>query len=485
MRLSRRVVICSCVVLLATMGCASVDPSADYEQAVTRISEATGRTSMYRPDHDAAIEARVDSLLCGGLTADEAVEVAILNNPRLQATWMNIGMARADFVQAGLLSNPSLGGSLRFPSGGGLANFEAAIAQNIADLWRIPARKRAAGADLEQTILNLARQAADLTADARIAYYRAVGATELHQVAHENLTIARQLLELAVGRQEAGAGTELDVNLSQGEVLEAELAVEAARLDLDESRRTLARLLGLAFDPQTLGLVDELPTAFDGHFEAERVIEHARQKRLDIRAAERAVAAAEAGLREERVRVWPLAELGVSAERGERKSLSSSDEGTDFVIGPTWELELPLFDQNQAQIAKAEFAHEQARRELESVGREATQDVRGACDRLATAWSIARLYADRSIPLARRSLELSREAYNAGRASFPAVLEAQRFYLDTRRRSIEALAEAAVRIPELERAAASPLSELREILRELPGSRSSSRPAQTTMEAKP
>jgi len=454
------------------IGCVSVDPTMDYELARQNVARATGHESMYLPGQRDAVNDRVESLLSNGLTAEQAVQVALLNNPDLQAAWMNLGMARADFVQAGLLSNPSLGGSLRFPSGGGLANLELAIAQNIADLWRIPARQRTDQAVIEREILRFARQAADLTADTQVAYYRTVGATELQEVAKENLAIAEQLLELAIGRQSAGAGAELEVNLSRSTVLEARLAVESARLAAAEQKRTLAKLLGISSDPETLVLVEKLPDLRDFRLQVDRVIEHAQQTRLDVRAADLAVTQAESELKAEYLEVWPTLELGVDMERGERKS--GQDEGADFGIGPGWNLELPIFDQNQAQIAKAGYALEQARKQLESLRRSATLEVRGACDRLTTAWSIAGLYRDQFIPLASKNLELSRDSYNAGRASFLAVLEAQRFYLDTRRRSIEALQAAAGAIPELERVTASPIAEL---LNSLAGSSAERGPA--------
>ena len=47
----------------------------------------------------------------------EAIQVCLLNNPGLQAAFLDIGMARADVVQSGLLSNPSLTALVRFPTG--------------------------------------------------------------------------------------------------------------------------------------------------------------------------------------------------------------------------------------------------------------------------------------------------------------------------------------------------------------------------------
>jgi outer membrane protein, heavy metal efflux system len=453
----------ACLAFILFSGCAAVDPRPDYQRARKQIAASTGQTITVTPDDDAAINEEVKRLATGGVTIEAAVRIALLNNAGLQAAWMDIGMARADLVQAGLLSNPSLGGSLRLPAGGGLANLEAGLAQNIADLWQIPLRQRAAQAALEQSILSLARKAADLAADTRSTYVRCLGSGQLHEVARENLAVTQQLLDLALGRQQAGAGSELDVNLSRGAVLEAELAVQSARLAADEDRRALSRLLGTDLDAGRLALSDRLPESPGAQFEVARLIARAHQSRLDLRAAEQAVAQAEARVKEESLRVFRSVQAGVALERAERQRGSGGDEPTDFIIGPSWDLELPIFDQNQAQIAKADYTRRQVVKTLDSLERMATQDVRSALDQMNTAWAVVDAYRDRFIPLAQKNLELSRESYTAGRASFLSVLEAQRFHLDTRRKAIEAARAAAATIPELERATGTPFSDLRSL----------------------
>ena len=111
--------------------CATVNPQHDYELAARHVSIATGQDAIYRPGDEHIIAEKVQSLFADGLTADEAVQVALLNNQGLQAAFMDVGMARADVVQAGLFSNPFVGISARFPDGGGLANIEARNIHNM------------------------------------------------------------------------------------------------------------------------------------------------------------------------------------------------------------------------------------------------------------------------------------------------------------------------------------------------------------------
>ncbi len=69
-------------------------------------------------------------------------------------------------------------------------------------------------------------------------------------------------------------------------------------------------------------------------------------------------------------------------------------------------------------------------------------------------------FREQSIPLAQSNLELSREAYRAGRASFLSVLEAQRFSLETRSGLVGAAQAAAIAVPELERTIGLPFAKL-------------------------
>ncbi len=90
--------------------------------AVSVVGCAATRCAPGRPQVDAELQSRVadglgpslcgetsipdDVLLDDGVTADEAVAVALWNNSAFNATLAQLGMARGDLVQAGLLRNP-------------------------------------------------------------------------------------------------------------------------------------------------------------------------------------------------------------------------------------------------------------------------------------------------------------------------------------------------------------------------------------------
>ena len=491
-RLFRRSALAHAFALIAIAGC-TVNPKPDYERANSMIQRATGQTAHYDPDADATIRARVDQLLVDGLTVDHAVQICLLNNKNLQAAWMQIGMAKSDLVQSGLLSNPTLDISLRFPAAGGLPDVDANLAQNIADLWQIAPRKKAAEHALAQTILDLARQANELASAAKTAYFQAVGAKQSVEIAQQNLDTAKQSLDLTTIRQKSGAAAEVDVNLSKAPVLDAELALSAATLDAIETRNELAKTLGLDDDPATLVLRDPLPEPPIDQLEDTALIDLAHQERLDIRSNAEVVDAAAARMKQQWRAIFPNVQLGVATERSAqkaqqgrkvladtvRKSIAagqltapeiqpSSERGhvrtvernLGIITGPSLNITIPAFDQNQAQIAKAVFAYRQAVKAYEAADLALTQDVRTIAARARTAWSVARFYREQSIPLAQRNLDLSLQTYRAGQATLLQVLELQRFVLETRSKYVQAQREAAARMADLERTIGLPLNKI-------------------------
>ncbi|NOX59956.1 MAG: TolC family protein [Planctomycetes bacterium] len=472
-------------VLSVMGGCAKVDPLIDFEQVEQRVIDATGQARVYQPADDALVAETVEGLLENGLTAGEAVEICLLNNPSLQAAFMTVGMSRADAVQAGLYSNPFLSISALLPDGGGLANIQSTMAQNIAELWQVPVRKRVAERSLDAAIVNLARTASMLAADAKSAYYEAVGSDGRLRIAQENLVITRNLLELTLTRQKAGAANELEVNLSRSVAVDSEIAVERSRLLAGNARRNLAIVLGLVVDANGLILSDPLPGDFPETPDTEPLVELAKLWRLDLQAAQQVVHAAQSQVEYQYRLIVPSVKIGFSLERAERarqpgrdiladtarssianggltapgiqpRSERQNAKGQGFIIGPSFGVTLPIFDQNQAQIAKAQFALQQASKTLDGLDRTITQEVRSTVDRAMTAWRLMQMYRDQSVPLAQSNLDLSREAYREGRASFLSVLEAQRFFLETRQGYIQAAQSAAMMIPELERSIGLP-----------------------------
>src|SRR5688572_30657892 len=155
----------------ACFGCASVDPRPDFEEARSSIRSTTGRESVFDPAEPVLTEVEIAAVLSGGLTLDQALELALQNNRRLQASFLELGVGRAEFVQAGLLANPTLSLAFLFPSGGGRSRIGGDILQSVSDLWQLPHRRSLARVGQEQRLLDLSRFAGELVVDTKAAYF--------------------------------------------------------------------------------------------------------------------------------------------------------------------------------------------------------------------------------------------------------------------------------------------------------------------------
>src|SRR3954468_9786883 len=100
--------------------CASMQKERGHDDVARLVQRRSGyQTGWEKGAPEAArVDARVTQLLGAGLTHDRAVAIALLNSPHLQQTYAELDISQADLVDAGLLSNPTLAGSVGFHLGG-------------------------------------------------------------------------------------------------------------------------------------------------------------------------------------------------------------------------------------------------------------------------------------------------------------------------------------------------------------------------------
>ena len=148
--------------------------SESIEDLQATVHGRIGKRVEWRKDAavDAEISRTVHALLRGVLTADRAVQVALLNNRELQATFEEIGVANADLTEAGLLKNPSFYVSARFPdrppSG---TNLEFSIVQDFLDLFLIPLRKKVAANELARAKLRVGDAVLKIASEVKTTFY--------------------------------------------------------------------------------------------------------------------------------------------------------------------------------------------------------------------------------------------------------------------------------------------------------------------------
>ena len=439
-------------IAIAMSGCASVSRDAGIADVGAMTKAALGQPIQFRTGskEDEQVDARVRSLLQAELTPESAIEVALLNNPGLQATFADLGVAQADLVQAGLLKNPTFGVSVRFPnqSGANIDN-DFTIAQDLLDLFILPLRKRVAAQQLEQAKLRVGEAAIRLAGSVRQAYFNLAAAEQTTEMWSMKLEGQRATAEFSSKLREAGNIRELDLAMEIDSYESTRVSFARAQTAGVLARETFARLLGV-WGSQLNFKTARLPELPPTELPVEHLEAIAMERRLDLQAARRELEALSyAASLQGSTRFFPAVQIGASTER-------ESPEGVR-VTGPTLSLELPIFDQGQARVARADALVRQSASRLAAMAITARSEVRSARDRLLAERSIVDHYRSQVMPRREKIVKLSQLQYNAMQIGLNVVLQAKQNQVNAYRDYIEAVRDYWVARSELELAIGVPL----------------------------
>ena len=356
-----------------------------------------------------------------GLTEDEAAAIALWRNPDFAATLTELGLARADLVQAGLLTNPVF--SFLFPLGP--KEYEFALTLPLEVFWLRPGRMALAGKRLERAGKLLVQRGLDLVRDARVAHSELLLAGERLRLAREAADIADRVARVAESRVLAGDAGEIEASTARMDALL--FREEALRLEGEQelARERLRATLALPIELDFTVVESAAPPAVPAE---DLLIVDALLARPDLRAARLAVEGAE-----ERARLARLEILKVAGILD-----ANEDRGDDIQVGPGVELELPIFDQNQGVIARAEAELERAVLEEKALSEKVLSEVREARIRWQAASDEEKRWTDRMLPQLDDLVRRAEIAYAAGDASIVLVLESTSSLVRGRARRVEA-----------------------------------------------
>ncbi len=434
----------SFLVPLLFVGCASVKIGQEWKRFQDIARERMGQELLWEKSEEeqASIRKEVEKLLADGLSRQESVRIALLNNRQLQSAFEELGISKSDLAQAKLLSNPTVGAVFRFLiSGGSGTNIDADGFLPISDLWQIPFRKKAATARMEATIMRVAEMMMDTAAEAKRAYDTL---SYLNEATRETEEILKRFVEIAdqvVIRRDFGFMRDLDIYLAQEMVGEAEIELARVKGEQAIARSHLNRVLSLAPDQNAYeirgGDVEEIIDLPD----VEGAIQYALEHRLDIQMARFKIRQAERELELEKSRILKHVGLGASYER---------DPDDEEVFGPGFDIQLPIFDQNQAQIAKARYRIRQARKSLQALEGRVREEVTSDLVRIHLHQTRVHQFREKIIPLRDKAMEYAKKWVNAMQLNRLYLLEAQKGLLQSRREYLQALMERQKALVDLE-----------------------------------
>jgi len=372
------------------------------------VRERTGKAVRWEEDQAAHEQARQDvrMLLRKPLTVDTAVQVALLNNRSLQATFEEIGLSAANVLEAATIPNPKIDLAIRFPDkppSGTYIDYGAAI--DFLSIIMIPLKKRVAKVQLEAAALRVADETLALVSQVKSAFYSLQASQQLLKRFKLIVDTNAASLDLAQRQHEAGNITDLALAQQQATYSRSRFDVATTEAEIRRNREKLNRLLGLwgtDTDWQISGELPEVPSSDPAIRGLERL---AISQRLDLQAGYLQLTShvKNLGLTKS-FRLLGALDFGVNSER-------ETDSQTR--TGPTFAIELPIFNQGQARIARGEAALRQAQDNFEALAIDVRSQIRELRDELASKREIARFYRDELLPGQRRILNESLINYNA------------------------------------------------------------------------
>ena len=400
-------------------GCASVQPRESFPTVARSVSERTPYRVHWNDgsDADKAVAAQVANLLSKPLDADGAVQIALLNNRRLQAVYEEIGVAQAEVVGAGLLKNPIFDGSVRFLEAGGSPTLDFGIAFEFLDVFFIGARKRLAESQLEVAKATVTSAVLDMAGDVKVGFYDVQAAEQTVELQRQVEQATGASYELARRLRDAGNNTPLDLASERALHEEARLALAAAENDALLARENLTRLMGLwgkRTNWTVAGRLPELPAEEAQGADLER---QAVENSLELQASRAQLAGAlrELGITQPLGYLSEL-EVGAAAER---------DDG-DWELGPSVALPSPIFSQGQPAVARAQAQLRQAEQNYYAAAVEIRSNIRSSFARVQSLRQRAEHYRSVILPLRQTIVDQTQLQYNAMQLGAFQLLQAKR-----------------------------------------------------------
>ncbi|MBT9567436.1 MAG: TolC family protein [Thiobacillus sp.] len=414
-------------------GCASFSKDGGFSDVQSATQTRIQKDVVWARDDAtrAQSRARVDQLLAAPLSAEDAVQIALLNNPGLQAAFNTLGVAEADLIAAQRLPNPgfSIGRLIR----GDEIEWERSLHFNLARLLTMPMRTEIEQRLFEQTRRQLVLNVLRLAADTRKAWVIAVTANQSAQYQRQAMDAAEAGADLASRMAQVGNWSKLRQAREHAFYADAALAVARAESAKVQARERLIRLMGLE-NADTLKLPERLPDLPDALPVLKNVEQQAMDSRLDLQMTKLQTEALAKSLGLTRsTRLINVLEFGV---------INNSSNEAPNQRGYEISFELPLFDWGQSRVVAAESRYRQALERAREIAVNARSEVREAYAMQQGQYAIARHLRDEVVPLKKRISEENVLRYNgmligvfelladarSQIASVNAAIEAQRDY---------------------------------------------------------
>lgn len=403
--------------------------------AVTDETIQKDVVSIRTQDEAERVRSLVRGMLNRTLTADSAVQIALLNNRGLQAAYNELALAEADFVAESLPPNPTF--AVSRIAGNGALEVERQIVGDILALATLPIRSEIARDRFRKAQLRAGEETLRLAADVRRAYLRAVAGNELAGLLTDAKATAESTARLARQLGETGSLNKLDQAREQAFYAETTADLATLRQEAASSRERLTRLLGLWDGDPSIKLPNTLPMLPRKPLSLPYIEVDAVTHRLDLQMA--------------RIDLLWLAkslDLTQATRFVNFIDLAGIDRKTRDPEGPPFrergfdiQFQVPIFDGGEVRVRQASETYKQAFNLLTERAINVRSEARDAYRTYRSAYDIAMHYQREVLPLRKIITEEMQLRFSSMQIDVFALLVEARQRIAVLRASIEAKRE--------------------------------------------
>ncbi len=434
------------------VGCASVPPQHGLANVRRDIQHRSGLRVDWTQDarSDSALVVWTASTLIGEVSVDTAIQVGLLRNKGLQAAFEDLGIARSDLVQSGLLANPVATAASAFARGGGTGITSFGVALPFIDLLQRPLRQRVAAQEFDAARARMSAAVVKLAAEIRIAYVDAQAGEQLLEVRRAVSAALDASATAAIAIHDAGNLSDFDLAQERAQAADARLEVFRAEANVRVTRAELERVMGVN-GGQAWTLTPRLRSPSDSTQGDAGLIETAMGRRLDLRATQSDANAAAQRLGLTRAfALLPDGTLGATYER--------DPDGT--FVGGTISVPVPLFDHGQGRVSRNRALLRQALARHDALVQDIVGEVRHLTASLVSAQAREEHLRRVVLPLRHQAVLESQKFANAMEHSVFMLLMVKQAEIDAGSAYVEALRDYWIARAALERAVGGTLAPL-------------------------
>ena len=383
----------------------------------------------------------------GKLGLEEVVSRALAANPMLKASAARWAAMKERVPQAKAWDDPMVGvdfermGTTRF---GIYSDAEWMASQSLPITGKNLSRSRAAEAEARAAYEAVRRMRLEVTAKAKVAYYRLANAHAQIVINQKNRTLFERVLELGNAKLSVGKSAQADVLATEMDIQRLDLERESLAQMLSDQQTALNVLMNRA---PGMSLRNPVPLAFRSmRAEPSQLEARLVAQRPEIAAAEQRLKAEEARLQLAHREWIPDPQVRVEA----RHFRGSGDTFTEYDTGIFFSVPWVNPRKYSAGVREAQQMVEAMRNEIEGERASALGMLRDQLRKISTARRQYELSRDKLLPLARKTTETLRINYGADTATFIELLTVQRMLRDAEAAASTQLTDYLAALAELE-----------------------------------